>query len=43
LEDNKMLRQAALSARSFAFTEGFGFRRDGMVMLPLLVTNGAGF
>jgi hypothetical protein len=27
------------SARSFAFTEGFGFRRDGMVMLPLLVTN----
>jgi hypothetical protein len=31
------------SARSFAFTEGFGFRRDGMVMLPLLVTNGAGY
>jgi hypothetical protein len=25
------------SARSFAFTEGVGFRRDGMVMLPLLL------
>ena len=31
------------SARSVAFTEGFGFRCDGMVMLALLVTNGADF
>ena len=30
------------SARSFAFTEGFDFRRDAMVLV-LLVTNGPGF